>query len=324
MKNLISKYSNKNLLITLSLLVCITLLTVCSDEETLPFNPDGVRFNETVFSDLKISRDLSYGINTTQGGVSKGLLMDVYEPFRDTSAIRPLVILIHGGGFTGGDKDDFEELARYLARSGYVAVSIAYRLLDIQRTDENIPQAVIEAVFDAKAAVRFFKRDATEDNTYKVDTNNVFVGGYSAGAFTALHYAYLSDENEVDSVGVTGLLDYVQAHGGIEGDSGNPGYSSSIKGVFNIAGALLNTNLIDSNEPILFSVHGTEDQVVPFFNGTADGTGVVVEGSGNIHPVMNNLGIKNTLITIEGGDHGAFFGCDACEQELRAFIFENL
>ena len=73
-----------------------------------------------------------------------------------------------------------------------------------------------------------------------------------------------------------------------------------------------------------FSVHGTDDQVVPFFNGSADGTGLVVDGSGNIHPVMEGLGIKNTLKAIEGGDHGAFFDCDECEAELRSFIFGSL
>ena len=124
--------------------------------------------------------------------------------------------------------------------------------MDIPRTDENLPQAIIEAVFDAKAAVRFFKKDAAQNNVYRVDTNNVFVGGYSAGAFTALHYAYLSEENEVASLGFEGLLDYIQAHGGMEGDSGNQGYSSSVKGVINIAGGLLKTYLIDPSEPILF------------------------------------------------------------------------
>lgn len=287
--------------------------------------PNGtIRYNSIVFSNLTVTENIIYGNNTTQGGVSQDLVMDLYEPEGDVDNNRNLVILAHGGGFVGGDKASFEDLARYLAQSGYVVASINYRLLDEVLTQASIKQAVIEAVFDMKAAVRFFKHDAATANLYKINPSTIFIGGYSAGAFMGLHYAYVTSDNEIIDIGGTTLLNYVNANGGIDGNSGNAGYNTSVKGVLNIAGALLKASHVDANEPVLYSVHGTDDTVVPYLSGNADNTGVITEGSGLIHPVAESVGIGNTLKTIQNGDHGAFSSCNSCPAELRNFIFQYL
>ena len=310
--------------------VCLTffLLFACSDDDgpTPPVNPNGTRYNEAVFSDVTRTNDIPYGTNMTQGGATKNLLLDLYEPEGDSVDSRPLVVLIHGGGFTGGDKEDFEELAEFLAQSGFVVASIAYRLIDIDRTDEALRRGVIDAVADAKAAVRFLRVSVSNGNPFKIDDSQIFLGGYSAGAVTGLHYGYLDKESEVETIGGQALVDYVNARGGLEGNSGNNGVSSDITGVINIAGGLLQASFLEANDPILFSAHGTDDQVVLYLSGTADGSGVSLDGSGVIHPVANAVGITNTLKAIEGGGHGAFFEevCSECQADLRQFIFENL
>lgn len=283
-----------------------------------------VRYNDFISENVSVTRDLKYGQNITQGGVNQDLLMDIYEPEGDNEVNRPLVILIHGGGFVGGDKDSFSTLATFLARSGYVAASISYRLIDVERTPSTLFQGIMEAVFDAKAAVRFFRKDAQNANTYRIDSNNIFVGGGSAGGFTALHYAYISSDAEIQTLGGNGLLNFVNAHGGLEGDSGNEGFSSAIKGVLNISGAVINTDILNANEPILLSIHAQDDQVVPFLEGESDGSGVTTQGSGLIHPVAQNLGITNTLIAPSNGGHDVFEQCECCAVQLREFVFMNL
>ena len=140
----------------------------------------------------------------------------------------------------------------------------------------------------------------------------------------SLHYAYLNTDEEVNSVFDTEIINHINMTGGLEGNSGNPGLSTEVKGVLNIAGALIRASLVDQGEPILYSVHGTEDLVVPFMEGDADGTGVITEGSGIIHPEANAENVSNRLKAISGGDHGAFFECAECAAELRNFVFENL
>lgn len=306
------------------------LLFACSNsDDRIEHNngsePSGnIRYNSIVFPEVTMSSNVVYGNNTTQGGTNQDLIMDVYQPSGDTENSRHLVILAHGGGFVGGDKSSFEDLARYLAQSGYVVASINYRLLDITLTVPTIKQAVIEAVFDMKAAVRFFKKDAATNNLYKINPNTVFVGGYSAGAFMALHYGYINNSNEVIEMGGNNLLNYVNANNGLEGNSGNANHSSSIKGIINIAGALFKASHVDANEPVLYSIHGTADTVVPYLSGESDNSGVITEGSGLIHPVAESVGVVNSLNTIQGGGHGVFGECSNCFSDLRNFIFQNL
>lgn len=165
---------------------------------------------------------------------------------------------------------------------------------------------------------------ASTSDKYRIDTGKVVVGGFSAGAFTALHTAYVHSESEILDLGGTGLLDHVSAQGGLEGSSGNAGYSSAVHGVFNIAGALGKASMLNAGEPALFSVHGTEDEVVPIGEGDADGTGVVTQGSVLIHQVADAENVPNLLKSISGGDHGAFDNCSDCAPEARKFFYENL
>ena len=263
--------------------------------------------------------DIPYGRNVTQSGVEEDLLMDIYYP-KEGDQKRPLVILAHGGYFLFGDKESFATECKELAAEGFVAVSINYRLIDVENTDEVSKIAVIDAVNDMKAAVRYFYKSAQEQNPYLVDTNNIVIGGYSAGAITALHYAYANTAKDAFEMGGELFLSYLEENGGIEGNSGNAGYSTKVKGVVNIAGSLFSASFVDANEPPLFSVHGNADDIVPFESGTTGDTGVMTEGSKLIHQRANAVGLQNRLIEVEGGDHSAFYFCNNCRDELKSFI----
>lgn len=281
------------------------------------------RFQTEVFEEVKVETDVFYGQAKTQGGYLQKLNMDIYYPENDTLTNRPLIILAHGGYFLFGDKKEFESEANFFAQSGYVVASINYRLIDIERTDWVAKCAVIDAIHDLKAAVRFFNKDFQTENTYKINPKQITIGGYSAGAVTSLHYAYATKPADVLRMGGQDLLDYVIANGGVEGKCGNAGYPSKVKAVINIAGSIHSAELIDKNEPILVSVHGTADQVVPFFTGATGETGVVTEGAGIIHPHAAKIGLINHLIKLEGEDHLARYSCTHCFAEIRQFLFEH-
>lgn len=287
------------------------------------FSQDSIRFNSSYFDEVVIKTDVVYGESTSQGGETEQLTMDVYQPLGDESVSRPLIILAHGGYFVFGDKDSFTEECIYFAKAGYVAVSINYRLIDIEGDSIMTPKyAVIDAVNDMKAAVRYFTKDALAESVYRIDTSNVIVGGYSAGAITSLHYAYANSSDDVLAMGGAELLQYVEDNGGLEGMSGNPGFSSKIKAVVNIAGSLHSATLVDNDEAALYSVHGTSDMTVPFERGLASGTLVETEGSGLIHQQADKVGLQNLLHEIPDSDHAAFYSCGECLDEMRSFLFE--
>ncbi len=282
------------------------------------------RYQDLIFEDIEIKNDVIYGSNTSQAGRLIELTMDIYSPANDTLENRPVIILAHGGYYLNGCKEDFSRDCLSLAKSGYVAVSINYRLVDVKESPGVYKRATADAVNDTKAVVRFFRKDFETENLYRTDTSNIYIGGYSAGAITSLHYAYATTPKDVHSIGGHLLVLYMSAHGGIHGDSGNPGYSSRVKGVLNISGSIHLANMIDEDEPILFSVHGTEDEVVPFKVGLSGYSWVRTEGSSLVHQRANEVGLLNKLIELKNGNHASYFYCDSCQTEMRKFVFEHL
>lgn len=141
------------------------------------------------------------------------------------------------------------------AKKGYVIASIDYRLgIEHEGEIADYHEALYRAQQDGKAAIRFFRKHADK---YGIDTAQIFLTGSSAGSKTALAIAYM-DENEIPK-------DIDQSKWGtLEGNSGNEGYSSKVKGVMNNWGALVNYNWIQKGDVPLFNVAGTMDKSVPF------------------------------------------------------------
>lgn len=271
------------------------------------------RYSSPVFSSFNKTSDISYGQNIDYQGNNTDLKLDVYQPIGDTMTERPLIIWAHGGSFVAGSKTgtDVVPLAEDFAKMGYVTASISYRL-GMENTPLPGPdsvdatETVIRAVHDGRAAVRFFRKDYVENgNTYKIDTSKIFFGGVSAGGFIALHLAYLDLGNEMP----TDYVDTSQVglNGGVEGNSGNPGYSSKVKAIINSAGALRDTSYMSNNTTPVISFHGTQDATVPYGSTVIYMLGIFpimqVDGSESIHQQANKLGINNCFIPFNGQDH---------------------
>jgi predicted esterase len=265
---------------------------------------DGSRYKDDLFATVK-KTTVPYATVTNQVNEQITLMMDVYEPQGDNLSARPVVILAHGGSFVFGDKADMKSACELLAKKGYIAASIQYRLypffaLGFPDSIEVFDQAV-RAVSDMKAAVRHFREDADSANLFRADVNNIFIGGYSAGAVTALHAGFL-DSNDVVPAFLQTILD---THGGFDGNSGsalNQTYSSSIKAVLNMSGGIYRSEWVDAQNIPLASIHGTADDIVPFYYGLAAGI-AYLEGSGLIHQKAEAAGLLHNLHPVPGGGH---------------------
>ena len=115
------------------------------------------------------------------------LTMDIYKPRDGYPGGRPLLLMMHGGSFYVGNKEEAGQAAwcRHLASLGYVAASINYRLgfLPFRKALKN---AELRALEDADAALEYLL--GRED--LNVDPNRIFAAGTSAGAMTALSLAF--------------------------------------------------------------------------------------------------------------------------------------
>ena len=147
------------------------------------------RYANDVFNDFVKTSNITFGQNATWTGGQYTLKLDFYEPEGDTETERPLLIWVHGGSFIGGSKTDPDMVAfsERFTKKGYACASIDYRIGFFPIDSANAVKAVVRATQDLKAAIRFFYKDKQTANTYKIDTNKIFIGGSSAGAITALH-----------------------------------------------------------------------------------------------------------------------------------------
>ena len=101
----------------------------------------------------------------------KKLKLDIYIPKRNNTETFPAVLLIHGGGWLTGSKENERPMAQQLAMNGYVGITVSYRL----GSEATYPAAVN----DLKDAIVWAKKHAKK---YNINKDKIAVLGASAGA----------------------------------------------------------------------------------------------------------------------------------------------
>lgn len=290
----------------------------------------GDRYQTNIFTDVEVST-VQYGSAQTAGGSNINLSMDIYQPEGDTVENRPVVILAFGGSFIGGSRTSSElvYIATELAKKGYVCASIDYRLansaLDLVQ-EQVLVKTVFRAVQDGKAAIRFFRKDAETTNTYKINPDQIFVGGTSAGGILAINLTYADQLSKLPTQWQT----WAEEIGGLEGNSGNPGYCSVPQGVFGFAGAVADTSYIDANAVPFYGSHSTGDQTVLFnFGAPLNGLAPVdLYGSNLINTRMENLGLYTELDVYNNSNHPPLAAnqatLDETNDNLTSFLYNIL
>lgn len=124
--------------------------------------------------------NVSYGSDVLQK-------YDVF--YKKTSKKNPLLIYVHGGGWTQGDKINFNNLCRQYADKGFTTVSINYRLMDLPSVGMK------EMITDVKNAIEHVLANASN---YFIDVNRTVIMAESAGAQLAyMATTKLSNKNHI-------------------------------------------------------------------------------------------------------------------------------
>ena len=115
------------------------------------------------------------------------LKMDIYKPVGGPSGKRPLLIMMHGGSFYIGNKEEAGQAGwcQYMASLGFIAASIDYRL-GFLPSKGSVRKAERRALEDADAAVAYLL--SRED--LNPDPDRIYAAGTSAGAMLALGMAF--------------------------------------------------------------------------------------------------------------------------------------
>lgn len=247
------------------------------------FNPNLTTF---AFANTTTTQ-IVYGASSTTN------VARVYSPQGDLNTCRPLILWAHGGGFTTGSYLDQKttDMMQQLARKGYVAVAMEYRLSSpTTSTTLQYQEAMIKGVQDMIAAIRFIRANAS---TFGIDTSQIFIGGSSAGAIIANHTAFM-DLSEAFAVALAN-------QGGNYNVTTLPTYTNvpyNVAGCVTQAGAIWDLTFLNNETTPWGAVHNTTDPTVPYNTGG---------GSQQIFTQLQSQNVKSFLkTTYSSGLHTPF------------------
>jgi acetyl esterase/lipase len=251
--------------------------------------------------DVRFERNVSY---LPESRAEKADLYFPKEMVKDQKY--PAVVIIHGGGFTGGQRDAARELniGGNLARHGYIGMSIDYLLAS--KVQPTWPQCL----FDCKTAVRWLRANAER---LQVDPDHIGVIGGSAGG----HLATM--------VTLTKPID------GLEPDGPFGGFSSQVQCGVDLYGpaefgswhdvSMLGKKYAEAPElykkasPVTYA--RKESAPLLILHGTNDKT-VSVDQSRQLDAALGAAGAPHELVIVEGAPHS--FHMQPKEKDLRPLI----
>lgn len=204
---------------------------------------------------------------------------DLYRPADDQR--RPAVILIHGGGWATGDKWNMAEHARELAREGFVAIAVNYRLAPKWKFPAQVD--------DCREALKWTVAVADQ---YQIDSEKLAVYGYSAGAHLAALMACNPSQGQpaVRAVVAGGApCDFCD----LEPDNATLAYflggsRSEVPEVYREASP---KEFASADDPPFFFFHGQVDRMVPLDNSRC------------LHDALQKHGVDSQFHEVLGQGH---------------------
>jgi acetyl esterase/lipase len=212
--------------------------------------------------------------------------MDLYFPA--SGGPWPVLVFVHGGSWTEGDKAEAAEMQKNMNEQGYVLVSINYRLYPTVRFP-----AMIE---DVKCAIRSLRANASQFN---IDPNRIAVRGDSAGGHLVSLLATSDPANGWDGGEYSDQSSRIQAAivlapaTDFSQEFSNDDIQMLVYVAFgtrNIPAASPITHITSDDPPFLL-IHGNRDPVIPF------------EQSQSMYDALQKAGVPAELVVVENADH---------------------
>lgn len=253
--------------------------------------------------------------------------LDIYYPETPSDQPLPLLVWVHGGGWSAGSKAQPPYLAQL--RRGYVVASVEYRFSQKAKFPAQIQ--------DCQAAIRWLRANARK---YSIDPEKIGVGGASAGGHLVALLGTSGGKNVFPKIGgnddqsdrvqavcdIFGPTDFWTVIQQAEADpnvknvfkwnNGDP-YSLLIDAKLGEdkeqCDAVSPVNYVSQDNPPFLILHGDHDTLVPYAQ------------SVELEDLLKKAGVEVTLQRLPGAGHGgASFGLPGIAKLANAFFDKHL
>ncbi len=269
-----------------------------------------VRTIDADASAVRVEKDVSY-LEPDRAQKADLYLPKVFEPGRKY----PGIVIIHGGGWTGGDKAAGRErnIGTTLATHGYVCMSINYALA--KAGSPTFPRNIQ----DCKRAVRWLRKNADQ---FQVDVDHIgAIGGSAGGHLTAL-LAVSGPDTGIDppedaeySCRIQAAVPmYPHCAASWEGQvparayPNLPMFSKPQAEAPDLWKSASPLKQLSADDPPMLILHGTADKTTP------------LDQSVRFHEAARRIGVPSELIIIEGAPHS--FHLQPKQRDLRSTVLE--
>lgn len=234
------------------------------------------------------------------------LKLDLYHSHSNEPS--PCILVVHGGGWDSGNKEQLPGLNHYLAQKGFHVACISYRL-----APEHKCPAPVEDVNDA---IEFLKSNAGD---LKIDTNRFVLLGRSAGGQIALLHAYSKQLPEIK-----GVISFYAPSDMVWGWSipGNPlvldsratmsaylgGTCEEIPEKFTASSPI---EFVNENCPPTLLIHGTHECMVAH------------EHSVRLSEKLKKKNVEHYLLTLPWATHGCDYNISGPSGQISTFAIES-
>ena len=260
--------------------------------------------------DVRVQRDVPYL------GPDRKEKMDLYLPAKFEQGKKyPAVVIIHGGGWTGGDKGANREqnIGTNLVRAGYVCASINYLLGEKQEDNfaEHLAPVWPQNLYDCKNAVRFLRKNAEQ---YQIDADHIgAIGGSAGGHLTAMlgltgPDAGLDPPGEDSNIScqVQAIVPMYGAHDLTHRAKVRNLYDQMTPEQRELCVNASPVTYVTKDDPPALILHGTADKLVP------------VKQSELLHEALQKGNVSSELVIIKDAPHT--FHLQPKQRDLRPLV----
>jgi acetyl esterase/lipase len=241
--------------------------------------------------------------------------LDVYRR-REVATPNRTLIYIHGGGWTGGSKEQSALSFLPFLHMGWNVVNVEYRLARV-----SLAPAAVE---DCLCALRWVYRNAKQ---YNIDTTRLVVTGNSAGGHLALTTGMIPASAGLDRqcpgteelkvaaiINWYGITDVVDLLAGPNMKVYAVTWLSSMSNREEIARRVSPLTYVRAGLPPVLTIHGDADPTVPYTHGV------------RLRDALEKVRVPNRLVTVPGGQHGGFSQPEMTKiySEIQQFLTAHL